>query len=273
MTSWTLPEPVLRPMAKFASGLKRQAHVVSALMIREALSRFGHESLGFFWVMGEPLLLTCGVMVLWSVSNNTHGGEVGVIPFALTGYSFLTLWRHITGKSVHGMRYSANLRFHRQVKYLDILFARYFLETIGILSAFFIAYVPLLLLGYIMPLRDPLVFFGGWFLTAWFCIGFGLILAALSEISEPLERFVQPLMYITLPLTGAFYMVDWLPVQAREFLLWSPLVNGVEMFRSGLFPEDIPTEWDAGYLALCAFGTTAVGLPLVQYAQKHVQMP
>jgi capsular polysaccharide transport system permease protein len=254
-------------------GLKRQARVISALMIREAMSRYGHESLGFFWVMGEPLLLTSGVMVLWTISNQTHGSGVGVIPFTLTGYSMLTLWRHIVFKSVHGMRYNASLTFHAQVQFLDILLARALLETIGVLAAFFIAYMPLYCLDLIMPLRDPLVFFGGWFLTAWFAFGFGLCVAALSELNETFERVIQPAMYITLPLTGAFYMVDWMPLQAREVLLWSPLVQGMEMFRGGLFPADIPTEWDPVYLFACAFGTMAIGLPLCLYAQKHVQMP
>lgn len=258
--------------SKFATGLKRQVRVIGALVVRDAMSRYGHENLGFFWVIGEPLLLTGGVMMLWTISNQTHGSEIGVVPFALTGYSMLTLWRHNVFRAVHSMRYNVSLTFHSQIKFIDILFARSFLETIGILAAFFIAYVPLFLLGYIMPIRDPLVFFGGWFLTAWFSFGFALNIAALTELSEAAERFVQPVMYITLPLTGVFFMVDWLPLPAREVLLWSPLVHGSEMFRSGLFPADVPTEWDAVYLFCWAFGTTAVGLPLCQYAQKHVQM-
>ena len=153
-------------------------------MIREAMSRFGHEGLGFFWLMGEPLLLSCGVMLLWTLSNQTHGSEVGVVPFALTGYSMLTLWRHIMQKSVHGMRYNASLTFHAQIKFLDILLAGALLETIGILAAFFIAYIPLYCFDLIMPIRDPLVLFGGWFLMAWFSFGFGLCLAALSETND-----------------------------------------------------------------------------------------
>jgi capsular polysaccharide transport system permease protein len=68
-------------------------------------------------------------------------------------------------------------------------------------------------------------------------------------------------------------MVDWLPPRAQEIMLWSPLVHAIEMFRSGLFPEDFPTEWDVGYLALSAFILTAVGLPFFHYAQRHVQAP
>jgi capsular polysaccharide transport system permease protein len=46
-----------------------QARIVRALTIREVLHRYGGENLGFFWVIGEPMTLTFGVMVLW-----TYGG-------------------------------------------------------------------------------------------------------------------------------------------------------------------------------------------------------
>lgn len=254
-----------------ARSLRVQLRVVSALMIREAMSRYGHQNLGFFWLMGEPLLLTCGVTVLWTLTRQTHGFDIDVIPFALTGYSMITLWRQIVLRSLRVMRQNVGLLFHKHVKFFDILLARALLDTIGILTAFFIAYVPLALLGYMQPLRDPLLLFGAWFLTAWFSFGVALILAGLTEIYEAAERFVHPLMYVAIPLTGTFYMVYWLPEKLRYLVLWSPLVHGSEMFRAGVFPADVPTEWDVFYLLWWCIGLTAVGLPVILYAQRHVR--
>ncbi|MTV29515.1 sugar ABC transporter permease [Rhodoblastus acidophilus] len=240
-------------------------------MIREAMSRFGHENLGFFWLMGEPLLLTVGVMVMWTAVGNTHGGAVDVIPFALSSYSLLTLWRHIVGRSVHAMRQNSSLIFHAHIRFLDILIARALLETIGVFAAFLIAYAPLALLGRVPVIHDPLALCGGWLLGAWFAFGFGLVLAGLTELSEAADRFVAPVMYITLPLTGAFYMVEWLPTTMHDIVLWSPLVHAFEMFRSGLFPPEYGMKWSAPYIAVCAFVLTAIGMPLVHYAQTHVE--
>lgn len=259
------------PSGSIVDGARIQFRVIGALMIREAMSRFGHENLGFFWLMGEPLLLTVGVMIMWSFTNNSHGGEIGVVPFALSSYSLLTLWRHIVSQSVHAMRRNASLIFHSHIRFFDILIARALLETIGIFAAFLIAYAPLALLGYAPYLRDPLALCGAWLLGAWFSFGFGLVLAGVTELSEAAERFVQPIMYISLPFTGAFYMIEWLPMQARDILLWSPLVHAFEMFRSGMFPEEVATEWDAMYLASWAFIMTSLGIPLTHYAQRHVQ--
>jgi capsular polysaccharide transport system permease protein len=259
------------PPGPVRKGLSIQVRVIEALMIREAMSRFGHENLGFFWLMGEPLLLTIGVMIMWTLTNNSHGGKVGVIPFALSSYALLTLWRHIVQQSVRAMSQNSSLIFHSQIRFLDILFARALLETVGIFAAFVVAYVPLALLGYVPVIHDPLALCGGWLLGAWFFFSFGLVLAALTEIFEAAERFVGPIMYISLPVTGAFYMVEWLPPVARKIVMWSPLVNAFEMFRSGLFPPELAGQWDATYLALWAFVLTAVGVPLVHYAQTHVE--
>jgi len=257
------------PFASFALQLR----IIGALMMRDGSARYGHENLGFFWVMGEPLILTVGVMGMWKMTGATHGhGDIGLVPFALTGYSCITLWRHVAGAAPHRIRQNVGLLFHRNIRVVDILVARALLETISIMTAFFIAYIPLALLGFIMPIRDPLVFFGAWLLHAWFSLGVSMIFAASSEMYEAVERFVPPIMYITLPLTGAFYMLYWLPMGLRKAALWSPLVNSQEMFRGGLFPESIPTYWSVWYLLAWCIGLTAIGLPMVSAAQKHVTM-
>jgi capsular polysaccharide transport system permease protein len=255
------------------TGLRIQIRVIGALMLRDAVAQFGHENLGFFWIVGEPILLTCGVMALWTFTGATHGGEgVGVVPFALTGYSYITMWRHLVSRANRGLTRNAPLFFLTQIKYFDVLFAGALLEIIAILAAFLVVYIPLALLGYAPIGHDPLLSLCGWFLAGWFSFAFSLIIAGVSELSEPMERFIQPVMYITLPATGVFYMLDWLPAKGQKVLAWSPLVSGIEMFRGGIFPPDIPVHYDALYLFCWCLGLTAIGLPLCNYAQKHVQL-
>ena len=264
--------PLQNPPGDWIAGGITQIRVIGALMIRDAMSRFGHDNIGFFWVIGEPMLLTCGVMALWTISNQTHDTGVGVVPFALTGYSYITLWRHIVQKSVRVMTFNAALCFHHQVRFVDLLIARALLETVSIFSAFTVTYIPLALLGFAPIVRDPLLMLGGWLLGGWFSFAFGLIIAAISELSEPVERFIQPAMYLTIPITGVFFMLDWLPEAAQKALLWSPLVTGIEMFRGGLFPVEIMTHYAPLYTALWCAALTAIGLPLCGYAQRHVQL-
>ena len=255
----------------WASALRINIRVVGALIMRDASSRFGHDNIGIFWVMGEPLILTVGVIVMWSMLGGTHGHSVGLVPFLLTGYSMLTLWRHIIQRSVHAMRQSAGLLFHRNVRVFDVLAARTILEVVGVLTAFFIAYVPLALTGWIDLINDPLLLIGAWALLALFSFGFGMMIAALTEVSEAAERFIPAVMYLTIPLTGTFFMLSWLPERAQRILLWSPLVDLTEMFRGGMFPPDVPTRWSLSYIAVSCLIVNMIGLALVLLAQNHIR--
>lgn len=255
----------------FAASLRTQARVIGALMMREAMTRFGRDNIGFFWLMGEPMILTVGIMLIWSIAGLTHGHNVDVIPFALTGYTVLTLWRHIISRAVHCFRANSGLLFHRNIHFLDTLLARTFLETTGTGMAFFVAYVPLLLLGYVDPLNDPLILVFAWLLLAWFSFGVGLIIAALTEMSHVAEHFIHPILYLTLPITGTFFMVEWLPQSYRELMLLSPLVNINEMFRDGMFGDKARTHWSAIMLLVWCVGLTAAGLLIASRARSRIQ--
>jgi capsular polysaccharide transport system permease protein len=253
----------------FLDALRVQIRVLYALMIREAMSRYGHKDLGFFWLMGEQLVLTAGVMVMWSITGAENHADIGVVPMALTGYAFVQMWRHIVGHSNRAIAHNSHLLYHQNVKVLDLLLANSLLELVGIVSAFLIAYVPLALYGVLPPMRDPLLVFSGFALTAWFSFSFGLILTATTELSEAASRFVAPVMYITLPFTGLFFLVYWLPDEYQVIILWSPLVNCIEMIRGGMFPDHITTYSYPLYVVIWCIGLTAIGVPLVHYAQRH----
>jgi len=259
-----------RPRQTFPRALAINARIIGALIMREGTMRFGHENLGFFWVIGEPMVLTCGVMAMWTISGQTHGHGVGVVPFALSGYTMITLWRHLSGRQVHAIRHSMGLLFHRNVSLLDVLLAKCLLEVVGILAAFFVAWTPLALLGVVDPMPDPLLFAGGYFLQAWFGLAFGFIVAALSEIYEMTEQILPPLLYISIPFTGVFNMAAWLPQQWREATLYSPLVHNIEMLRAGMIGGDTVAYYDPMYVVYCSLTLTAIGLPLVQYARRFV---
>ncbi len=272
MRATDLSSPHRTVRQTWRTALRINVRVIGALILRDASSRFGHDNIGIFWIMGEPLILTVGVMGIWSYMGGTHGHNIGVVPFLLTGYSMLTLWRHIVGRAVHAMRQGAGLLFHRNVRVFDIMLSRAIIEVVGVLTAFFIAYVPLVLVGALDPMHDPLLLIGAWVLCALFSFGFGMMIAALTEMSEVAERFVPAFLYLTIPITGSLFMVSWLPEKAQHVLAWSPLVNVMEMFRAGMFSPDVPTVWNAGYTFGCCVVANVIGLALLVIAQDHIRM-
>jgi capsular polysaccharide transport system permease protein len=252
--------------------LRRKTRTINALLIRELMARFGHHNIGFMWQVIEPLMLTLGVMISWSFIYGERNHGVRVIPLVLTGYTLLTIWRHMIARFTHTFRHGSGLLFHRAVRPADILVARGVLESIGTLISFFVAYIPLQLLDVIEPVDDYLVLLGAWTLMCFFSFGVALIITALAHFSDAFERVVQPIMYLILPLTGVFYMVYWLPAGLRPIVLWSPLVHLSEMFRAGYFGPDVPTTWDVNYILVWAIAVNAIGWVLVLKAQRHIEL-
>lgn len=254
----------------FGRVLQTQSRVLSALIVREALARYGHGNLGFFWVLAEPLLFSAAVMGLWALTKHAHMEGVGLVLFVLSGYCCLTLWRHMVGRAARGISQRSALLYHANIKPLDLLLATSILEVLGVFAAFVVAYAPLYMFDVVHPVRDPLLAIGGFLMLGWFAFGLAMVLAGLSERFDLLEKFITPAMYVTIPLTGVFMMVDWLPQKAQHVLLYSPMVHAVEMFRAGLMPEDIITHYSVSYLVLCCGFVTAIGILLMQNVQKHL---
>jgi len=255
------------------SSLRLQVRVIGALMLREAMARYGRENLGFFWLVCEPLLLSTGVMIIWSFAEGTggRGHDSIMVPMALSGYATLTLQRHVVSRAVHRFRSSTPLLFHRKIRLIDCLLASNLLECLSVLASFLVAYTTLYLFDAVTPIHNPILMFGAWLLWTWYLFACGLVLACLSELLEWIEHFVGPIMYFSIPISGTFFLLDWIPQEYRGYLYWSPQVQINEMFRSSFFPTDMTFYWDIWYVIWPAVIIMAIGLYLYDYAKLAIR--
>jgi capsular polysaccharide transport system permease protein len=256
--------------SQFITGLKIQARVLGALIMREMLIRYGRENIGFLWLALEPMILTAGVMVMWTLlRHEAHG--LTVTAFVLSGYMPLTLWRHVSGHAATCLRQNLPLMYHRQIRLADALIARALLEVAGTTAALIVVYITARLAGFIPPYQDLGLLLAGWLFMAWFSFAVGLIFAAGTERFEFVEKFIPPFQYLTLPICGMFFMVAWLPSGAQKLALYVPTVHCFELFRAGVFGDSVQTFYDVGYLVKCCLFTTAAGLFLVNMARNHIK--
>ena len=265
MASKTEPRPSL------AASFAVQTRVVVALLIREAQSRYSQETLGFFWTIGEPLILTCGVFVMWSMAGRGEShGKVGLFAMAVTGYSHVQLWRLVVLSSLSSIRHNAWLYYHQNVNAFDVFLARSLLLSLSIFVSFVLLASVGVLFDLMDPVRDPGLIIAAWCLDTLFCMAFASVMAGLSEMSDILEKLLHPLMYITLPLTGVFALAQWLPPRARVVVDWSPLANIAEMFRAGVFPLSVKTTYSVPFIVVSTLFLFAIGLPLMSYARRQI---
>ncbi len=257
-------------LANFRESLRIQCRVIAALMMRELHTRYGRENLGFAWFIGEPLLFTFGVVLLWSQTRGTTEHGISVIAFVLTGYTPLTMWRHCFAQAVSALKANGSLLYHKQITLLDILTARSLIEVAGGMLAFSIGIALLaVILGVIdLPQGDPALLIGGWLLSAWYAFATALVVAPLCEMFVLAERLAPVTGYVNIPICGAFWMVDWLPAWLQPYVMPIPSVSGYEMIRAGYFGNGVPTHYAPLEASAVCLIMTLLGLVLIQHARR-----
>ncbi len=264
----------LRSGAAATPGLRRslsiQRRVIWALMLREILTRYGRHNIGFLWLFAEPMLFTVGVTALWTATKTVHGSNLPIVAFAITGYSSVLLWRNMPSRTIGALAPNLSLLYHRNVRPLDIYFARLALEAAGGTTSFVVLGLFFYFIGWLNPPEDVLQVTGGWLMLAWFGGSLALFLGALSETSETVEKIWHPMAYFLFPLSGAAYLVDSLPQAAQNVILWIPMVHGVEYIREGYFGSQITAHYDMAYMALCNIGLTLLGFAQASIISRRV---
>lgn len=240
-----------------------QGRVIGSLLLREVITRFGRHNLGFVWLFIEPMLFTLGVTVLWTVLKATHGTSLPIAAFALSGYSSILLWRNCSNRAVNALEVNHSLMYHRNVRALDVYMARLLLEICGATMSLIVLTIVFSTGGLMAVPEDVWTMMMGWGLLAWFAVALSLLVGAASERSELIERVWHILTYLMFPLSGAAFMVDWLPKAAQELVYWVPMVHGTEMIRHGFFGSAVRTYEDPFFLFVVNAVLTVLGLALV----------
>lgn len=247
-----------------------QRRVIWALMMREVITRFGRENVGVLWLIGEPMIFTLGVATLWSAAGMNHGSAIPIVAFAITGYSSVLMWRNAVSRCNSGIQSNLNLLYHRNVRVIDVFITRIALEMVGASASFVLLVLIFTGIEWIEMPHDPLLVVAGWLMLAWFGTALALVIGAGTAYSELVDRLWHPAAYLLFPLSGAAFMVDWLPAAAQQAVLLLPMVHGVELLREGYFGNVVRTHYDMSYMAGINLVLTAAGLLLVRAAGRRV---
>ena len=253
---------------RLADAWRIQRRVIWALVMREILTSYGRHNIGFLWLFVEPMLFTLGVTALWTATRSLHGSSLPIVAFAITGYSSVLLWRNMPGRCIGAIAPNLGLLYHRNVRPIDIYLSRLLLEAAGATTAFVVLVLVFHAVGWLALPEDMLQVAAGWGLLAWFGVGLGLFLGALSEKSEAIDKLWHPMSYLMFPLSGAAFLVSALPTQAQEFVLYLPMVHGVEYLREGYFGSQITAIYDIEYMVLCNAVLTLFGLAQTRSVSK-----
>ncbi len=239
--------------------------------MREILTRFGRHNIGFLWIFFEPMMFTVGVLMLWTLTKATHGSTLPITAFAITGYSPVLLWRNCANRCALAILPNQALLYHRNVRVVDFFFARLLLEISGATMSFTFLSVLFIAAGMMKPPEDLTMIIGAWLHLAVFGTGLALIIGALSERSEAVDRIWHTVAYLMFPLSGSIFMVSWLPEKFQKVILLLPMVHGTEMLRGGYFGSLVKPHYSIPYMVFSDMILLLIGLYFVRDASMRVE--
>lgn len=246
------------------SSLTVTRRVISALLLRELLTRYGRNNIGFLWLFVEPMLFVIVITMIWTVMKKIHASDIPIVAFALTGYSSLLLWRGMPGRCMGAMQSNKSLLYHQQVTILDVYIARILLEFMAVSTSFVVLAIAFYAMDWIRAPEDALQVLGGWLLLGWFGAGLGMTIGGLAEKSVVIRNLWGPFHILLTPFSGVAYIADALPAKMREVVLYLPMLNALEYVREGWFGSLIRAHYDIPYVIVFNLLLTFVGLSLVK---------
>lgn len=238
--------------------------VIGALFLREMLTRYGRNNLGFLWLFIEPMLFTIVVVGIRSATRSIYAGTIPMVAFAVTGWPSAMLWRTMPSRCMGALKSNRSLLHHRQVRIVDIFITRILLEQMATTASFIFVSLTLFAAGWLMPPENVIEVVAGWMLLGWFGAGLALVLGSLSDRFEVVAHLWRPAMYIMLPLSGVAFVVDALPPGLQKIAMWLPMLNAIEFLRDGWFGSLFHAHYDVGYVIVFNLCLTFVGLSLTR---------
>jgi len=218
------------------SPLKVTLGVWKALIIRDALQRTMAERFSWFWMLVEPIshvVLFIAVREVLGRVRFLSGAEF--IPWLVVGLMTFFVFREGFLRSIGAIDANKALFSYRQVKPVDTVIARAFVE--GLLKSFIFI---ILILGFeligipLMP-ADPIKAFLLWVLAWTLGLGAGLFFSVANSLVLEVGIIVRVMVLPLYFLSGVMIPLNFLPHDILVYLMYNPLLHLIELMRAAFF--------------------------------------
>ncbi|WP_044619106.1 ABC transporter permease [Gynuella sunshinyii] len=207
--------------------------VWKALFLREALTRLLSGRAQWFWLLLEPAFHVIYMTFIFSVIRVRHIGGIDTAIWLMIGMLAFFMFRRTLAQTSNAINSNKSLFTYRQVRPVDTVIVRAGLEGTLMFFVTIILLLCLALLGKNIYPTDILKVSGAFFGLWAFGLGTGLMMSVASElipeIGKTLNLITMPLLWIS----GVMFPLSSIPQPYRDWLLWNPIVHGVEYARLG----------------------------------------
>ncbi len=248
------------------SNLKKYVPLMRELVKRDLKVKYRRSVLGYLWSLLNPLMM---MMILSYVFSHAFKTDIEYFPlYVISGNVLFTFFNDSTNYAMHSITGNGEL-----IK--KVYIPKYIFPLSNVLSSFVTALFSLMAVLVVMIfLRVPF----HWqvllvpipiFFEFVFCVGVGLILAALSVYFRDINHLYGVLTLAWMYGTPIFYPIESLPERVAVLIKFNPLYNYIQFFRLLIMKGYIPgiNTWIA--CAVSSLVSLIIGIILFKKMQRN----
>ena len=217
--------------------LSTQFNVLSALMLRDIRTRMLGSSWGFLVVIAWPLSHILLIVILHSALGRLAPFGDSIPLWVATGAVPFMIFSYMSRFMMLSVLHNRPLLYFPVIFITDILFARAIIEILN--SAIVVIFLILIfkIEGiYVEPAKASIVF-SAIFATILLGLGVGIlngIIAAFAPAWATGYALVIVVLWIS---SGIMFVPSALPEQAQQILIYHPVLQAIEWFRTGYYSD------------------------------------
>lgn len=252
-------------------GIATFARVVFALMIREIRTRYAKSRLGYANAFVSPLLQKAFMLFGMMALNRQAAYGTSLFLFIWSGLAAFHSFSMIASKSMSSLNIPAGVNFIPTVTLFDFFLARVILEflTVTLVSIFGFVCIYLFDTHQAMPSNLGPLFASVGLLTM-LGMGVGMINAVIAYFFNSWKTLWNAFTVVLMFGSAVMRVLEFLPSQIRDLMLWNPIAHGVEYFRLAFYPTYPSYFLDVKYLATCAVLSFLLGFILVRVMRRRL---
>jgi capsular polysaccharide transport system permease protein len=238
--------------------------VWKALFLREMLNRLARERIAWVWMLVEPLAHIAILAWLFTSGFRTRTiSGADTVVFIMLGILGFFMLRNIMNGGIDAVESSSGLYAFRQIKPVDTLFVRAFHAGFMEILIFLVIFAGAGLIGHPVLAADPLhaavALFGLWLLGLGLALALSIPSILVPEFGRMVRLFQTPLYFFS----AVIFPSMKLPVAIREYMMWNPILHGLESLRLGFMPTYVvPPGISLAYVYACALVLIFLGMAL-----------
>ncbi len=252
--------------------LATRGRIIYALVLRDMRTRYSRAHLGYLWAIFEPIshLLTLGVMFAL-INQGPPPVGASLFEYYCTGLLPYLMFSHIANEVMSARAVGGAVLMLPNVRTTDVIVSKTVLNLLTEIVVGMVVFAAFGAAGYRALPAHLFTCAGAILLLAGLAMGIGAINMVIQNFFHSWETIFASIVRLLYFSSGIYYSPISMPDYARGFLEWNPILQGVEIFRSGFYPQYHPFWIDAPYLAAWVLVSLLLGLGLEQVLRKRLR--